>query len=53
MNKDERWKHLVALDEELLKGGVILSEWCSFIVREADSAFVHGAHLASILIVDP
>lgn len=49
MNEDERWEHLVALDEELLKGGVILSEWCSFIVREADSAFVHGAHLASIL----
>ncbi|QDL39721.1 hypothetical protein [Rhodoferax sediminis] len=47
--QDERWAHLVALDNELLKGGVILSEWCSFIVREADLAFVHGAHLASIL----
>jgi hypothetical protein len=40
---------LIALDEELLKGGVILSEWCSFIVREADTAFTSGAHLASIL----
>ena len=49
MNESERWSHLVALDEELLKGGVILSEWCSFIVREADTAFVKGAHLASIL----
>lgn len=49
MNEEERWAHLVALDEELLKGGVILSEWCSFIVREADTAFVNGAHLASIL----
>jgi len=49
MNEEERWSHLVALDEELLKGGVILSEWCSFIVREADTAFVNGAHLASIL----
>jgi hypothetical protein len=49
MNEAERWEHLVALDEELLKGGVILSEWCSFIVREADTAFAHGAHLASIL----
>lgn len=49
MTEDERWNHLAALDEELLKGGVILSEWCSFIVREADTAFVHGAHLASIL----
>lgn len=49
MNTDERWSHLIALDEELLKGGVILSEWCSFIVREADTAFVNGAHLATIL----
>lgn len=49
MNTDERWAHLIALDEELLKGGVILSEWCSFIVREADTAFASGAHLASIL----
>jgi len=49
MNEDERWAHLVALDKKLLKGGVILSEWCSFIVREADIAFANGAHLASIL----
>ena len=49
MNEEERWAHLVALDEELLKGGVILSEWCSFVVREADTAFAKGAHLASIL----
>ena len=49
MTPDDRWAHLVALDDELLKGGVILSEWCSFIVREADTAFAGGAHLASIL----
>lgn len=49
MTPDDRWAHLVALDEELLKGGVILSEWCSFVVREADTAFAGGAHLASIL----
>lgn len=51
MNENERWAQLVALDDELLKGGVILSEWCSFIVREADTAFAKGAHLASILTV--
>lgn len=39
----------MTLDEELLKGGIILSEWCAFIVREADTAFAAGAHLASIL----
>lgn len=49
MDQDQRWEQLVALDEELLKGGVILSEWCSFIDREADIAFTSGAHLASIL----
>jgi hypothetical protein len=49
MDEDQRWLYLVALDEQFLKGGVILSEWCSFIVREADTAFVKGANLASIL----
>lgn len=46
---ENRWEILNALDEELLKGGVILSEWCSCIVREADLAFVGGAHLAAVL----
>ena len=50
MTSDDRWDYLIALDEELLKGGVILSEWCSFIVREADTAFAGGAHLASVLV---
>lgn len=49
MTEDERWAHLGALDDELLKGGVILSEWCAFIVRDADTAFASGAHLAAIL----
>jgi hypothetical protein len=49
MDEDARWSQLLALDDELLKGGAILSEWCSFIVREADTAFAGGAYLASIL----
>ena len=49
MTEQERQDYLLQLDEELLVGGVVLSEWCSQIVREADTAFVHGAHLASIL----
>jgi uncharacterized alpha-E superfamily protein len=49
MDEDERWRFLVALDEELLRGGALLSEWCSFIVREADTGFAKGANLASIL----
>lgn len=49
MSEEERWNHLLKLDDELLVGGVILSEWCSMIVREADTAYARGAHLASIL----
>ncbi|UQV45090.1 hypothetical protein KIV45_25820 [Janthinobacterium lividum] len=49
MEPNERWNYLVALDDELLKGGVILPEWCSFIIQQADITFVNGAHLASIL----
>lgn len=50
-NKSEtaRWEFISSLDEEYLKGGVILSEWCTFIVRSADAAFGAGAFLASIL----
>jgi hypothetical protein len=50
MTEDERWIHLAELDDELLKGGVVLSEWCGFIVRDADTAFAGGAYLASILV---
>ena len=49
MSKNSRWDYIISLDEELLKGGLILSEWCSFIVREADLAFNSNANLASIL----
>ena len=49
MNEDARWEIINGLDEKLLKGGVIISEWCAFIVRESDLAFAQGAYLASIL----
>lgn len=49
MTPNARVDLLLALDDELLKGGVILSEWCTFIVKDADTAFVAGAFLASIL----
>jgi hypothetical protein len=49
MTEDERWDYLVRLDEELLLGGIILSEWCSFITKEADTAFAKGANLAALL----
>lgn len=49
MTKNEKWEFILALDDKLLKGGVILPEWCSFIVREADVAFVNEANLAAVL----
>ena len=49
MTEDEKWEYLCALDETLLQGGVILSEWATYLVKSADLAFVGGAHLASII----
>lgn len=49
MTKDDKWQYLVELDEELLKGGVILSEWATFLIKSADIAFINNAYLASIL----
>ncbi len=49
MTEGERQAYLDALDDKLLKGGAILSEWCSLVVRHVDIAFVNGAHLAVIL----
>ncbi|MFM7452520.1 MAG: hypothetical protein ACKO1V_00915 [Cyanobium sp.] len=49
MTEEEKWQYLVDLDEQLLQGGVILSEWATFLIKDADTAFAGGAHLASII----
>ncbi len=49
MTEEEKWAYLVELDETLLRGGVILSEWATFLIKDADLAFASGANLASIL----
>jgi hypothetical protein len=49
MSENERSNTLLALNDELLKGGVILSEWSTFLTRESDTAYVKGVFLASIL----
>ncbi len=49
MTEKEKWDYLAELDETLMLGGVILSEWATFLVKDADLAFVGGAHLASIM----
>lgn len=50
MNSEEKWDYVNKLDEELLLGGVILSEWSAFLIRDADEAFCSGANLAAILV---
>lgn len=50
MTEDERWTHLITLDHKLLNGGVILSEWNTLIIQEADLAFASGAYLATIIM---
>ncbi|MFN3388911.1 MAG: hypothetical protein ACK40O_08255 [Allosphingosinicella sp.] len=49
MDQREREQLLTRLDEELLIGGAILSEWTVFIVRECALAFVAGADLATVI----
>ncbi|HOX44447.1 MAG TPA: hypothetical protein PK668_12660 [Myxococcota bacterium] len=49
MTEEEKWKFLESLDEQFLVGGVILSEWATYLIRDADTAFSRGAPLASII----
>jgi len=50
MTEEEKWNYLFDLDERLLQGGIILSEWATFLIKDADTAFVSGAYLASIIV---
>lgn len=49
LKEPDKWEYIVKLDEELLHGGAVLSEWTVFLVRDADLAFVSGAYLACII----
>jgi hypothetical protein len=49
MDHDDKWEYLNQLDEEMLRGGVVLSEWTSFLMRDADEAYASGANLACLL----
>jgi hypothetical protein len=46
---DERNDYILALDEELHRGGVSLSEWSTFLAQDAEMAFCAGADLATLL----
>ena len=49
MTEQNKWDYINELDKELLQGGVILSEWTTFLVKDAETAFCADANLASIL----
>jgi len=49
MTENERWEQLVLLDEKYLEGGIILSEWCSFLCRDTELAYASGAFLSTII----
>lgn len=49
MTEEQKWDYINQLNEELLLGGAILSEWTTFLVKDAEIAFCSGAYLASIL----
>ena len=49
MDEEAKWALIAALDDEILKGGATMSEWCAFIVKECDYAFVAGANLATVV----
>lgn len=49
MNEEVKSAFITALDDELLRGGATMSEWCAFIVRDCDYAFVGGANLATVI----
>ncbi len=50
LTQEQKWAYINKLDEELLVGGVILSEWSTFLIKDADIAFCSGANLAAILV---
>lgn len=49
MTDDQKWAYLVELDETLLKGGAMISEFTGQLIRSADLAFVGDAFLACII----
>ena len=49
MTEQEKWDYINRLEEELLLGGVVISEWSIFLAKDAELAFCSGASLAAIL----
>jgi hypothetical protein len=49
MTTAEKESFVLGREEELLKGGAVLSEWATRISQEATETFVAGHHLAALL----
>lgn len=49
MTEQEKWNFIIELEEKHLQGGVILSEWTTFLAKDAEIAYCSGANLSSIL----
>ncbi|QTL02398.1 hypothetical protein J5J86_16565 [Aquabacter sp. L1I39] len=43
MDDEAKWAFITARDDEMLKGGETMSEWCAFIVSDCDYAFLGRA----------
>lgn len=50
LNECERWDFITSLDDEMLKGGATVSEWCALMVKECDLAFVGGVNIATVVV---
>lgn len=44
-----KWEFILQIEEELLMGGVILSEWSVFLAKDTEIAYCAGANIAAIL----
>jgi hypothetical protein len=49
LDEEVKWEYITQLDDELLLGGVALSEWTTFLARDSETAYCSGAYLSSIL----
>jgi len=47
---EARRNWLLKLDEALLVGGAIIPEWCTLMIFEADTCFVAGADISTIIV---
>lgn len=48
-SREDRWAYIVNLDEEMLKGGIISSEFSAEWIRNCDLCFANGAYLACVI----